>query len=322
MAHGVAAEAGAVIEPVEDAELGLILGNSFTLPLLLNLEDQTGVDLTTEVAAEVQKLTGIMYARGYLEARVEVTGEGTQADPFRFLPVPGQLYRIGWIRIDALPEAAPEKLQLELGYFTNTKIAAIVRQEVLREIEKGVLFQLHEASYGNAVVEETEITIDPETKTAGVVVTVQPGAPLTFGRVSFSGSYHSDDSSLQDLVSFATGDPYSETKLNALQGALTDTNLFRRIRIDMVEAPDNDGQMDINVELRDSTPDPDVLDATSGKGPRRLIVTMFMIVLVECLRVTSYWGDVTFRRAMLVPVILMIGFSVLMIGDRLYDFLR
>lgn len=310
-----------VLEPVDDPELARVLSGNFTLPMLVDLEGQTEAEVATAIDAEVQKLTGLLRSLGYLEGRVEMTGSATEEDPLRLVPVPGLLYRIGWIRVDGLPSPTPDPLRQALNAYIAQEVGKDATRNVLDRITSGVLFELREASYGKATVASAEIRMDDAMRTAGVIVNAEPGPSLSFGEVRFTGSYRIDNAEAQEFVAFGAGDPYSKTTIDQLHADLEDTGMFRRIRVELVDAPNAVDTVDVAVELRDRPPDPDALEESSGIGPTRLMITMFMLVLLECLRVTSYWSFPAVRYAVLSPVILMISVSGLMILNRLIAFL-
>ncbi len=317
--HGATAASRVMVEPVQEPELASILAERSTLPLLLDLAEE--VDIAAEITAEIRRMTNIMVSLGYLEARIYTDGDATEESPLRLKPVPGRLYRVGWIRVDGLPSEMPENLTLGLNLFSSETVGKNATKEVMRDITRGVLFQLRESAYGMASVADPIISVDPQTRTAGVVVSVQPGTQLLFGEVTFRDSTQVANAQVQALVPFESGSPYSITAIDALQTALERSNLFRRVRIELADEPNATGHIDVIVQLRDRAPDPVALAQSSGVGPTRLIVTMLMIVLLECVRVTSYWSHTAVRRALSTAVMLMIGVSGLMILERLYGFL-
>ena len=322
LAHSATASNRVILETVQDPELATILERSFTLPMLIDLKGQFYPDLVAELDAEVRKLTGILVSLGYLDARIEFTGNATIENPLRFLPVPGQPYRLSWLRVDGLPSEVQEKLKPALVMISSKIAGKTATQEVLRTIVRGVLFELGEASYGWATAASPEIRVAPNSLTAGAVVVVQPGPSLRLGEVHVSGSLQMDKTQAKLLVPFKAGEPYSETAINSLQTAFEKTNLFRRIRIEPAKELNSEGQIDLYVRLRDIAPDPNALAESSGIGPTRLVLTMLMIVLLECVRVTSLWSHASVRVAFSVAVVLMVSVSVFMVLERLYSFLK
>lgn len=309
------------IDAVEDPELTEILAKSFTLPILVALEGRSETAIQADIDAETRKLTGLMRSLGYLDARIETKGSLTAEDPLRFQPVPGPLYRIGWIRIDGLPAPTPEPLKDGLNDFIFTEVGKNATRQVLENIADGILFQLREASYGKATVAAPDISLDRGNRSVGLVFNAQTGTPLAFGKVQVEGSFRISEAEAQTLVPFVPGDPYSKTAIDALLSAFEQTDQFRRVRVDVLEDPDVSGRINVFVQLRDSVPDPNLLDESSGIGPTRLILTMLMIVVLECVRVTSIWSHTAVRRALMIPVILMVGVSGVMALERIYDFL-
>jgi hypothetical protein len=83
-----------VLETVEDRRVATLLETHFSLPLLLGKVGLSAAETDAVVAAEVTRLTALMTAQGYLEARIDISGGATDADPLRLTPVLGARYRI------------------------------------------------------------------------------------------------------------------------------------------------------------------------------------------------------------------------------------
>lgn len=310
-----------VLEPTKDPALSEILQNSFTLPLLIDQPSLSEADLAFEIEAERNKLEMQLRGLGYLDARVQTTGDASVDDPLRLKPVPGELYRVGWIRIDGLPQDVSDDMKNALKSLSAGQAGNTATQEVVESIRSGVLYQLREASFGMASVVAPELKTEPLTRTAGIVLAVEPGVPMVFGNVVFDGSFRVEDIEARAFVPFLAGDPYRRSDLDALENALEATNAFRRIKVELADVPNAEGQFDVHVELRDRTPDPERLASRSGMGPALLILTMLMIALREGVRVTSLWSSRPLRRGLAVSVAALAGASGLVILQRLIVFL-
>lgn len=318
--QGVAADR-VVLDPVPDnAALSGILGSAFTLPLLFGIEGQSRADLDAEVAAEAARLAGILRSSGFLEARIDLSGTATPEDPLRFAPVPGPRYRIGGIRVEGVPREA-DAAKGVLDALVSRSEGATATREALDGLTNGIVHELREASYANAAIGDIGFDFDRQNGIAGLTLTVDAGLPFRFGHVTFRGSYRVADSETMALVPFRPGDPYSVSATDALWAALDQTGRFSRIRIEHKADPESAGVMDLDVRLWDKPESPDKTEVLSGAGPRRLVLTILMLVLLESFRVTTLWSDRYVRRFLIIPSSVMLAGSAIVLADRFYGFL-
>ena len=265
-------------------------------------------------------MSALLQTYGYLTARVEVSGNTRDAAPLILTPLTGDLFRIGSIRVDGIGSVAPGVVG-SIETFIDAKVGEKATSEMLNVIRDGVVSALRNGSYGHAAVPSPEVAIEPRTLTAGVSLMVRPGEPLTFGDTYFTGSYRMNSAEAAAFVPYQKGDAYTGDAIAALRTALEDTDRFRRMRIDLDTDPNPAGQTDIRVDLRDRAPDAVELARSSGIGPKLLILTMLLIILMECLRVSPFWSSRALRGIVTLTSIGMIGVSVPVIVMRLAAFL-
>lgn len=307
------------IAPTVDAELDALLAEHLTLPLLLDAEPGAR-DRSLDIAAEARKMAALLQSKGYLMARVEVTGSATDADPLVLTPVAGNLYRIGWIRVDGIGSVAPEVADA-IEALIDAEVGRTATAGTLDAIRDGVVAVLRRGAHGHAVVPPPELAIDPRTSTAGITLAARPGAALTFGNTIFTGSFRLSGAQAADFVPYRAGDPYSAEAVATLRTALEDTDHFRKVRIELDPTANAIGQTDIHVDLRDRAPDVVELARSSGFGPKLLILAMLVFVLMECLRVTPLWSSRAVRRSVTLAAAGMIGASAPVVVLRLAGFL-
>jgi outer membrane translocation and assembly module TamA len=314
------ADTRVLVAQTADAEMDVILAQNLTLPLLLDTPELAEQDLSREIEAEARKMSALLQAYGYLTARVEVSGSTTDADPLILTPLTGNLFRIGWIRVDGISSVAPA-VKRSIEAFIDAKVGEKATTKRLDLIRAGVVSALRNGSYGHAVVPFPDVAVEPRTSTAGMSLIVQPGESLTFGNTYFTGSFRMKSAEAAAFVPYQIGEPYTGEAIEALRAALEDTNRFRKVRIKLVATPNPAGQTDIHVDLRDRAPNVIELARSSGIGPMLLILTMLMIVSMECLRVSPFWSSRALRRIVTLTSISMISVSVPVIVMRLAGFL-
>lgn len=310
-----------VLETTGDAKLDEILREGLTLPLLLRRSDQAISDLATEIDAEVLRLTQLLKAQGYLDARMSVEGAGSAEDPLRLIPRTGPIFSIGWIRLNGLEDAVLSNAAPAIRSVIKKHTGETATSKTLDALREGVRSELRNASFGKAIVPVPDLVPDIVTATAGVRFDIDAGRPLKMGRTHFEGSFRLTDVSAGKLVPYELGDAYSPQLIEQLREALKETGLVRRIRISLSERPDEAGFTDIFVKLTDRPADMAELERSSGSGPTLLILTMLTLLLMEAVRVTPLWHRTGVRRVLRIMAFFMVGASAPIVADRVMSFL-
>lgn len=303
--------------PVPDETVANLLEARFTLPMELEFLGQSHSDPWAVIDAEVSKLTGLLVARGYLEARIEISGAATQDDPLQLRPIPGPFYRIGIVRIEGLPAHSGTGMLTAISALASKWEGSAALSGNFKALRAGLLFELRQASYSQAALEGTAIALDRGMGRADLVMSVDPGSPMRFGDVAFRGSVRMADVDAAALVPFRTGDPYSETAMDALRSALERTGRFRRIRIETTPHDAAPDVLNLTVRLRDKAVTP-VGDAK----PVLLMAAIGMTILVQSLRVTPSWSDRVLRRFFLGAATVMSAGAVVEVVFRVYGFVQ
>lgn len=307
----------ALLEPVAEREIAVLLQQNFTLPISLAGTPLTAAERQELIAVEVARLTAVLVAQGYREARIETWGRATEDDPVHFRPVPGPLYRFAGIRINGLPVQMSPAFSEAVEALQSGRIGTPLLGGAVEDVGRGLLYALRQASYGDAVLKDVAFDLDRPAAAATLVLTVEAGSPLRFGAVRFLGSLRMTEDEGQALVPFREGDPYSVTAVDALHRALYEQDFFRRIRIEKVADPDRPGTVDLTVRLRDKAGLPPV-----ASQPWLLLSTILYLAVLQTLRMTSAWSNSGLRRLMIGAAILLLGGSAVEVAQRLYGFLN
>ena len=305
----------AILEPVPDREINLLLDQIFALPMAIDDTALRNAMRDDMIGAEVARLTALLTSRGYLEARIETSGAVTKQDPLRLTPVPGALFTIKDIRINGLPPQF-STARPALAALLSTSKGATARRSVIDDLTRGMLFELRQASYADAALREVAFDLDRQSKTANLILTVDPGLPMRFGTVLFGGSLRVDQTAAQALVPFRSGDTYSIDAIETLTSTLDQTGKFRRIRIDTETAPGVPGVINVSVRLWDQPQLP--LEVAQ---PHILLAAILILVVMQIVRMTSYWSDSRLRLLLIAPAVLMISAAALEVTARLRWFL-
>lgn len=304
----------AILAPPADAGLASLLERNFTLPLVLGTLPGTAsdTDRRNAITAEVARLTALLRSRGYLDARIETSGSGTDDDPLRLIPRPGPLFRLGQIRVEGLPP----RLSARIEWLWTSRQGTVALQSTVDRISRGLLYELRQASHAGAALRDPAYALDRQAGLADLTLTVDPGPPMRFGTVLFHGSPRMDDATAQGFVPFRPGDAYSLTAIETLRDALDRTGRFRRIRIEQDTPADAAGVVNLSVRLWDRA-----LLPAEGVQPRVLLFTILVLAMVQAVRMTPHWADRSVRVLMTTPAILLLAGAALEVADRLRSFL-
>ncbi|MGV3741099.1 MAG: autotransporter assembly complex protein TamA [Burkholderiaceae bacterium] len=101
------------------------------------------------------------------------------------------------------------------------------RQEEWDAAKNTLLKGLLNRDYPAARITESEARIDPEQRSASLMVTVDSGPPFTFGTLEIQGLERYSREMVDNLNPIKPGDAFSQEKLNELQARLQDTGYFR-----------------------------------------------------------------------------------------------
>lgn len=289
------------LEPVEDNVLNSVLRQAFVLPMMANLPAPGGEGEKERVDAEIRKLRDLLHALGYLDAEIEVSGSPSEATGIRLLPVPGDLYRIGWISMVGLPEELSAEDLAVLEDFSAGFTGLRAGRDDLGKLEAGLVWRLRDAGYAEADIARVETRTNPELRMAGFTLTVSAGNAVRLGEIRFLGSKHTDI--LKPLAAFVVneGDAYSASAMEKLHALLEETGLFSRIGISLAKTANDSGLTDLEIDLVERPPETNGIDFETGLGPALAIFTMLLILSREC-TVGTKWSRRPFGPALSLAV--------------------
>ncbi|MES0811690.1 hypothetical protein ABLO27_19540 [Roseibium sp. SCPC15] len=277
------------LEQTDDPELRHVLQRAFVLPMMLDLPDVTYQRRNDLISAEAEKLEGILRSLGYLAATVEVSDDMTSNGYARLTPVPGSLYRIGWIRAVGLPDGLPEETLIGFDDHAARFVGQTATAGILEELKSGLIWRLREASYASGEVLQLKDVLDPQLRSVGISFAFLTGRSTHVADVQVQGSRHAD--LLSELASSTVkeGEPYSEAAMARLRELLEQTALFNRVDVSLSNVSFPSGTAEVEVKLVDKPPEPHFFQSEAGLGPVLAILTMLLIVLRECAGPDSMW---------------------------------
>jgi len=179
----------------------------------------------------------IAATEGYFEPRIDVDVDRSQ-DPVlvRFNIDPGPPTRI--VRVDLALEGAvaadPAMREQRLAPLRAEWLlpeGAIFRQAQWTAAKNGMLKSFAATDYAAARIASSQATIDPDTHSAVLEVTLDSGPVFRFGETHVTGLEHYPESVVLNLNTIAPGDRYEQEDMERLQRLLNATGYFASVQI-------------------------------------------------------------------------------------------
>jgi hypothetical protein len=262
------------LAPSGHVEVDEALGVGFNLLEFVASAGETGDDtqrrVEVAIEAERMRLTAVLRALGYLDARIVVdsTARERVSEPLlrarahenlteiRLQPDVGQLYRIGAIEVLGLDDDTLGHVREDVGGLLSQYPGQIARGDVLSKLENEIVWRARSASHAFAEVVARAVIPDERTITALVKITIEMGPPVSFGNVRFRGLVRTDVIELSSYIPFSAGDAYSVEAFEQFRHALESLPMFRDVRVAVSETADAEGRLPVEVRVREAPPDP------------------------------------------------------------------
>ncbi|MFL6845150.1 MAG: autotransporter assembly complex protein TamA [Allosphingosinicella sp.] len=177
-------------------------------------------------------LAELLRARGFYDAlvrtRIEAGAAGGQATVI-LEAEPGPLYRFSEVRLPGLEGAGEDEDELRRAF----GVAADQPVDAARVTagEAALRAELGKRGYAFAEVGTMDIAIDHESRTAALVLPVNPNGSRTFGRVVVEGRPLFSAKHIQTIARWKPGEPYRAPLVDDLKRALIATGLVSAVAI-------------------------------------------------------------------------------------------
>jgi translocation and assembly module TamA len=187
------------------------------------------------VEARAQALE-IAATEGYFEPKVEIDLDRTP-DPMlvRLTVDPGTPTRVTRVELALQGPVAVDSVQRELRLARlraqwSLNEGAIFRQADWTTARDGMLKTFAATDYAAATIAFSRATIDPETHSAVLEVTLDSGPAFFFGEARVNGLEHYPPGVVLNLNTISPGEPYSQELLDQLQRRLNATGYFASVQ--------------------------------------------------------------------------------------------
>lgn len=233
----------------ENAEVKEYLGKILNENLAEDIDFDEGSDdfLRAEKTREeliVADLKKALRAKGYYDSDVEYVDDEGQPLKGEYIVDQGALYTIGSITV--VPKDEFDNFDFE----TINAGEPLEAQKVLDA--QNVLFENVQADNCYFSLDVThKVFLNETEKTASIEFEVARGPKATFGPAIFTGHESVKDSYLRKMVTWEEGGCFRQEKIRALRTKLLESGLFVRADSVLPDAPDENGEVPVTIELKE-----------------------------------------------------------------------
>ncbi|NGX45459.1 MAG: Translocation and assembly module TamA [Chlamydiae bacterium] len=196
--------------------------------------------------SDIPTLVKVLHAQGYFEAQVDVSFQEIPSGTLVLVSIQsGPQYQIGTVSLTGAPcRITPHNIGLDRGNPALTQ--AIVDGELK------ALQLLSDCGYPLAMTKSREIIADGEAKVVTIELHFDAGPFARFGPTTIHGNTKVKRQFIEDEIAWNEGDPYNSTLVDCTQKELMDSCLFSSVYIIHDTALDDDGQLPMTIDVRET----------------------------------------------------------------------
>jgi translocation and assembly module TamA len=182
--------------------------------------------------ADADLMGELLRAHGYYDALVTTAVDAAPGGGFAVVlnVEPGPLYRFSAVTLPGLEAAAGADAEALRGAFG---VAAQDPVNAMRvsEAEAALRAELGRRGFAFARVGETQVTVDHDSRTATLILPVEPAGTRRFGHVLVEGRRLFSARHIETIARFREGEPFRAERIEDLRQALVATGLVSTIAI-------------------------------------------------------------------------------------------
>jgi translocation and assembly module TamA len=190
-------------------------------------------------------------AEGYYDGVVEIAlDDAVRPVKVSVAITPGPQYRLGRfdLQLASAADGSPEVPLSELG----VGVGKPARAADILDAQDRLVTAMARRAHPLTQVVNSSIVIDHATQEMTVALTVDPGAPATFGPVTITGLTEVDEAFVRNRLPFHQGEPFDLSRLEQARRQLVKTNLFSSIRLVPDQTLNARGELPVTVALQES----------------------------------------------------------------------
>src|SRR5690606_26312815 len=240
------------LEAIEGVDADLVRDQFDSLSTLEANRDgpANAAQIDRRAREDADLLSELLRSHGFYDAFVQTevtTPQGGNEVVVNLRVEPGPLYHFSEVRVPGLEAAGAdaEAIRAALALQPNDPVtaAAVISGEAALRAELGA------RGFAFAEVGPREIVVDHDTRTATLVLPVQPNGARRFGSIAVEGDPPFGARHVQRIARFDPGDRYNAEDVEDLRRALIATGLVSSATITPIDRPET-GTVDFAVDLR------------------------------------------------------------------------
>jgi translocation and assembly module TamA len=218
--------------------------------LAKNIKDPANAaQMDRRAREDAELLAELLRARGYYDAlvRTRVEAAPTGAEVVVTLEAePGPVYRFAEVNLPGLEAAGEDMAALREAF----AVAANEPVDAARVTagEAALRVELGKRGYAFAEIEEMDIALDHESRTAILTLPVDPNGARQFGRIAIEGRPLFTPRHIQRIARWKPGAPYRAALVEDLRRALIATGLVSSVAIRPVASQDRSVDLAVSLE--------------------------------------------------------------------------
>ncbi len=253
-------------------------------------EPANAAQIDRRAREDADLLAELLRARGFYDALVRTRVEAAPAAGGEVTVTldaePGPVYRFAEVSLPGIEGAGEDEAALREAF----GVAADAPVDAARVTagEAALRVELGRRGYAFAEIGEMDIALDHETRTAALILPVNPNGARQFGRITVEGRPLFSARHLQTIARWKPGAPYRAALVEDLRRALIATGLVSTVAVRPVAAQDESVDLAVSLE----------------RAPMRTIAGQAGYGTGEGIRIEASWqhrnllppeGAVTFR---------------------------
>jgi translocation and assembly module TamA len=242
MAGGPALAQSYRVEVQAPGELGRTLRQGLNLVRQQNDPDISPERFKRLLEEAEREAREVAATEGYFSARVSTRiDEGTQPRTVHLSVAPGERTLVTAVEIRfrgpaaADPEARKALEQVREGW--RLRAGQPFRQGAWEEAKRVAVRALARWRYAAASIAASEARIEPQARSASLLVEIESGPPFRFGPLRVSGNRRYPDGVIENLSPVRAGEAYDRDKLLLYQRRLLETGYFASVQMDIDAQP-------------------------------------------------------------------------------------
>ena len=223
-----------------------------------------GDNLLTMANADYRAILASLYANGYYSPQISITLNGREAADIPFdaeigsgadvavSVIPGPAFSFGAVSIGPLaPPAQRRNDRVEAPGSTGLVAGAPARAGAIGDATDLAIEAWRQQGHPLASVAARSITADHARSEMDARATIDPGPTAGYGPVTFGGQTQTHDHFLALMTRLPENALFDPDDLEAMRARLLRLGVFSSVRIEEATALDENGQLPINVSLRE-----------------------------------------------------------------------